>query len=535
MNETFEYLKSFAQFPFALRAYLRSGLTVDRAQDIVRRRLDEREDRFVAMAERSIYSHSPSPYLALLKLADCELGDLRQLVKQRGLEGALRSLREAGVYITFEEYKGRKPVVRHGKTIPVKPGDFDNPAARRDFALTTGGSTGVPTAVFQDLDHIAAGAPHHMLMLDAWGVLNSPVVQWMHTLPGGGLRFILQRAYFERYPERWFAPNPWRDSRYWLKYAGATLYMTFWMRVLGVNVSLPQVVTMDKAHLITQCVRHLLDVHGRCLLYTSVSRGLRVCLAAEKDGTSLAGTTIRVGGEPVTAAKAEAMRRSGARVLPAYGGIDTGSIGLGCADPDETDEVHLCKDAFAVITQPYSADGGGTAVPAFNLTSLLDTSSKVMLNYQSDDYGILRERSCGCPLDGLGFTTHLHGIRSYSKLVGEAVTLVGEEMQRIIEHHLPARFGGGPLDYQLMEEEDSTGLTKLALIIDPSVNITDERRVVEFVMNALTESSPAGDSARRVWQQTQTLQVRRMPPVLTARGKLLPLHLHKPGGSNRDI
>jgi len=58
---------------------------------------------------------------------------------------------------------------------------------------------------------------------------------------------------------------------------------------------------------------------------------------------------------------------------------------------------------------------------------------------------------------------------------------------------------------------------------------------VEFVMNALTESSPAGDSARRVWQQTQTLQVRRMPPVLTARGKLLPLHLHKPGGSNRDI
>lgn len=528
MNETLEYLKSFAQFPLALRRYLRPGLTVEGAREIVQRRMEERDDRFLALVERSIYGQPGSPYLALLRLAGCEPGDLRALVKQKGLEGALRVLREAGVYVTFEEFKGRKPIVRHGQAIPAKPSDFDNPFARRDFALTTGGSTGVPTAVFQDLDHIAAGAPHHMLMLDAWGVLSSPVVQWMHTLPGGGLRFILQRAYFERYPERWFAPNPWRDSKYWLKYAAATLYMTFWMRALGVKVSLPQVVTMDEARVIAHCVRDVLDREGRCLLYTSVSRGLRVCLAAEKEGIDLTGTTIRVGGEPVTLAKAQAMRRAGVRVLPAYGGIDTGSIGLGCAHPDETDEVHLCKDAFAVISHPYPIEGTGTSVPAFNLTSLLDTSSKVMLNYQSDDYGVMRERSCGCPLERLGFTTHLHGIRSYSKLVGEAVTLVGDEMVRILEHHLPARFGGGPLDYQLMEEEDANGFTKLALIIDPEVSIADERQVVEFVMNSLTESSPAGDSARRVWQQTQTLQVKRMPPVLTARGKLLPLHLHRP-------
>ena len=36
---------------------------------------------------------------------------------------------------------------------------------------------------------------------------------------------------------------------------------------------------------------------------------------------------------------------------------------------------------------------------------------------------------CGCPFESLGFTTHVHGIRSYSKLVGEGITLIGNDVQ----------------------------------------------------------------------------------------------------------
>ena len=44
--------------------------------------------------------------------------------------------------------------------------------------------------------------------------------------------------------------------------------------------------------------------------------------------------------------------------------------------------------------------------------------------------------------EGYGFTTHLREVRSYSKLTGEGVTLIGDEMIHLLEHVLPARFGG---------------------------------------------------------------------------------------------
>jgi hypothetical protein len=527
MNDTLEYLKSFAQFPLALRRFTRQPLTLDEAKGIVCRRMEQREEMFLRLVGRSIYGNARSPYLALLKLVQCEFEDLRILVKHKGLEGALGTLREAGVYVTFEEFKGRKPIVRHGQTIATNGRDFDNPFSRRDFTLQTGGSTGLANSVYQDLDYIAAGAPHQMLMLDAWEALDLPMAHWMDILPGGGLRFILQRAYFGQYAERWFSPIAWRGSRYWLKYGLATLYMTFAMRALGLRVPLPQAVRLDQAEVVARWLVNRLKSHRRCLLYTNVSRALRVCVAAAKEGFDLTGATIRVGGEPITAAKVRAMQRVGVRVLPAYGAIDTGGIGLGCAQAVETDEVHLVKDAFALITHPHLVEGAGVTVPAFNLTSLLDSNSKIMLNYQSDDYGMVRERACGCPLESYGYTTHLHAIRSYSKLVGEGVTLIGNEMLGILEQVLPARFGGSPLDYQLLEQEDENGLTRLYVVVSPRLEVADEREIVEVVLNALRQSSPMGDAARNVWQQADTLQVKRMEPVWTGRGKLLPLHLQR--------
>ena len=63
-------------------------------------------------------------------------------------------------------------------------------------------------------------------------------------------------------------------------------------------------------------------------------------------------------------------------------------------------------------------------------TSLLPATPKIMLNVQLDDYGLIEERHCGCPLESFGYTTHLRQIRSYSKLTGAGVTLIGTEMVR---------------------------------------------------------------------------------------------------------
>jgi hypothetical protein len=102
---------------------------------------------------------------------------------------------------------------------------------------------------------------------------------------------------------------------------------------------------------------------------------------------------------------------------------------------------------------------------------------------------------------------------------------VGSEMLRVLEEVLPARFGGSPLDYQLMEEEDDKGFTRMSLIISPRVTIADEAEVIRVVLDALAQSSTAANLAQALWRQAGTLSVLRQEPVWTARGKLNPLHL----------
>jgi hypothetical protein len=210
--------------------------------------------------------------------------------------------------------------------------------------------------------------------------------------------------------------------------------------------------------------------------------------------------------------------------------METGAIGIACAQPVHVDEEHLVKDAFALITHPYAVPGAGVTVPAFNLTCLLDSSPKVLLNYQMDDYGVLEERDCGCALASYGYTTHLHGIRSYAKLVGESVTLIGNEMLRILEQVLPARFGGSPLDYQLAEQEDERGFTRLNLVISSRVDVKDERQVIRVMLDALRESSPMAAAAGAVWKQAETIRIKRAEPAVTSRGKALPLHIERQSG-----
>ena len=98
-------------------------------------------------------------------------------------------------------------------------------------------------------------------------------------------------------------------------------------------------------------------------------------------------------------------------------------------------------------------------------------------------------------------------------------------MIRILEHDLPARFGGSPLDYQLIEQEDDGGLTRLFLVIDPAVTIAAEQEVVAEVMRALRKTSAAADAARAVWAQADSVRNNRMKPIQNGHGKISPLHV----------
>jgi hypothetical protein len=284
---------------------------------------------------------------------------------------------------------------------------------------------------------------------------------------------------------------------------------------------------VQQAEVIARCVAEMLQVHGRCAVNTYISRAVRVIRAAQEAGLDLRGAVFMGSAEPATPAKVRYLEQAGVPFISNYGMVEANRIASSCAQPEDVDDMHLFTDALALFAHPYHVPEFDLTVPAFNLTTLLPTASKVLLNVQMDDYGIVEERHCGCELEAYGYTTHLRQVRSYGKLVGEGVTLIGNELAHILEEVLPGRFGGTPLDYQMVEREDEQGLTRLFVLVHPRLKLEDDQQVVEAILNALSESSRMADAARTVWQQMQTIRVQRTEPMLTARGKLLPLHIER--------
>ncbi len=527
LNEIISYLTRFADFPFSARRYLQHKVTLPQAEATIRSRLVQREKNFLDSAKRNIFDHPRSPYRFLFQQAQCGWDDLQALVLQHGMEGALQALRDAGVYVKFEEYKGRTPMVRDGHVRAVHTSDFNAPFVTSFFSGTSGGSSGAPRTDSYDFGFLADSAPVSMARMAAYDLLGAPVVVWRGILPdSSSMSHLLQQLRYgadERV--RWYSHLGLRDAKGWKRYAFGTYYPLVWLRLLGSPIAFPRYVPMERADLIVEAILEDLRAEGRCVLVTQVSRALRVCLTARQLGVRLDGLTILGGGEPSTIGKVRPMQEVGARYFSNYASVDTGMLGYGCVTSDDPEDVHFRRDTFALITRPYTIPGVDVTVPAFHVTSLLPTAPRILLNVQLDDYGIIEERACGCPFGQYGYTTHLRAIRSYSKLVSEGVTLVGSEVLRLLEEVLPARFGGSALDYQLVEQENEQGFTRLELRIHPRLAIPDEGEVVAEVLEALQRSTPMADSARAVWQRAGTLQVKRAEPLWTARGKFLPLHL----------
>lgn len=166
----YDEAKMYLRFSTGLYRFLHHKMSLDQARALVQIRLEQRAETFLRIAERSIYGNPASPYRALLLHAGCELGDLRALIRNHGLEGGLQRLRLQGVYVAFDEFKGRAPIVRPGLVLAVTAHSFDNPFMVTHFVAESGGSTGKPTRVPHDLDQYAALSPSTMISRAAFGV-----------------------------------------------------------------------------------------------------------------------------------------------------------------------------------------------------------------------------------------------------------------------------------------------------------------------------------------------------------------------------
>src|SRR5271165_304013 len=134
----------------------------------------------------------------------------------------------------------------------------------------------------------------------------------------------------------------------------------------------------------------------------------------------------------------------------------------------------------------------------------------------------LRSRSGGA-MERLGWDTHLHGIRSFEKLTAGGMTFDDTDVIRILEDVLPGRFGGGPTDYQLIEDTHEDGHPRLRLLVHPKVGPLDPTAVCNAFLRAVGGDDEIRRDMAAQWRDGDFLCLDRTAPHGTETGKILHL------------
>lgn len=506
--------------------FLRRRRTVEDSLAAVQAQLASRNERFLATMHRGVFANPRSPYLPLLARAGVSEQDLTALVQREGIEATLRQLYDAGVYVTLDEFKGRTPIARPGLELPVTAGSFDNPLVKGDLEGVTGGSRTRGTRITLDLDDFEGEIPMYRLWLEANNALTLPQAYWRPAMPSTStLKYTLIAARTGVPVTRWYTqtrPGPRQPGGLTGALVhGSTLLLTW---LAGSPIPYPRYVPTDDPEPIVRWLAEQTRRGVRLYLDVIVSSAVILCQAAADLGLDISGHLFRTISEPLTPAKAMAIRNAGCDVFSAYGMVDAGRLGCSCATPNALDDMHLFTHRNAFLEVPTVVPGWPQPVGAIHLTSLRPTAPKLLLNVETGDYGILSVRQCGCSLGQAGLTTHLHTIRNYEKLTSAGMHFMGADLLDLLEVALPQRYGGAPTDYQFVEAEEDAQ-TVLKLVIHPRLPIDDAAEVKAFVLRELERRTAGGRLMTDVWRHSNTLRVERAQPYLTGSAKIQPLHV----------
>jgi hypothetical protein len=512
--------RMFGRFVRGLRGFLSQPIPLEHCSELLRRAHERRRDSFLSLMHRGVYENPTSPYRELLRWAGVEYGDLVRMIREGGVEETLGRLFEAGVYITIDEFKGRLPIRRGTRQLEVSASDFDNPLPAGHFLGATGGSRGSGQRLIVDLDLVGQDAAAHGLFLQAFGITELPLSVWRPVAPGAsGTKKVLMHAKLRLPMGRWFSQN---HPGFFVHpksalFTGALTHASRWW---GGSIPAPRFLPLKEAGLIASWLSQqpVPGVH----FDTNVSSAVRICQAATEAGLSLETTFLRLGGEPLTKNKLEVCERAGAKVVCHYSMSEVGPIAMACADPLACDDVHVRSDKMSVIQRP--APPPLASLSSFYLTTLAPCCPKIMLNVASGDYGTMERRRCSCDFGKVGFDLHLWSIRSYEKLTTGGMQFLGSDLIQLLDEVLPASFGGGPTDYQLVEAEQEDGRTIVQLLVSPGVGSIDEERCFEIVCRFLRSRAPENRMMVDRLREEAALRLVRREPYATRASKVLTLH-----------
>jgi len=514
------------RFLAALPGFLRTPFTLEEARATVRQRFERRAERLVERVADACGAPG-SPYARLLRHAGWTLEDVRACVRREGVEQALGVLLRAGVYLSGDELKGRRPVTRGSLAFTVEPAALLNPRSVVHGISESSGSRGARTPVPIDLAFIRDHAINTHLALEAYGGRD-----WAHAhygAPGGtAVTNPLELAKGGRPPARWFTPidlgTPGLSPRYRL----GSLALRLGSRLAGVPLPGPSSAPLDDPTPIARWLAAELRAGRTPHVWTFASSAVLVCQAAASAGLDIHGARFTCGGEPTTAARRAAIEATGAVALPRMGTTETDILSYACGRPRAPDDMHFFEDRHALI-QPGDLGIPGLPPKTMLLSSLLPTAPVLLLNVSMGDQAEVVRRACGCGLEQHGWTLHIQEVRSFEKLTAGGVTLLDTDVIRVLEQVLPARFGGRPTDYQLLERLDGDlARPEIRLLVSPEVGALDPDLVADVFLSAVGGGSGGERLMELQWRGGRVVKVVRAAPHRTASGKLLHVFIERP-------
>lgn len=503
--------------------HVRNPVSAVQAQHLLRDRLAQRQETFAAIMRRAVYGHPDSPYARLLRWTGCEQGDLEKLVREEGMEVCLRTLFANGVYLTVDEFKGKKIVRRGSFSMAIKPGELRNPLASFHVLAYSGGSRSEKTPVLIDLEFVRGCAVNTAIFLAARGGENWRKAIW--EVCGAGARFrLLKFAAFGAPPVRYFTPlNPLQAGLHPI-FSWSERAMRWAGLVAGVPLPRPQHAPVEDPAPILEWLQEVFSEGAEAHLLTMASSAVRLSQAALAAGMDLNGLHFTLGAEPITRRRLEVIHCAGAEALPRYGSMECGPVGYGCLRPSAPDDVHVLQDMHHLSHAGALGPGIGVPTDALFVTSLHPRSPFVLINVSMGDRGRLFEAECGCPLQNGGWRTHLCNIGSFEKLTAGGMTFLDSDVIGVLEELLPDRFGGSATDYQLVEEESDDGRPALKLLIHPRVGALDVAAVREALLESLGSKTIIHKAMELYWREKKMLEVVREAPRLTPSAKILHMH-----------
>jgi len=429
-----------------IKRFLTEKISLEECQELIKKGMDNREDNFLFSVKNLIYEQKRSPYLELLKVSHINYEDIKKMVSREGIEGTLRILKEEGVYITFEEFKGQKELKRKGHTFRFQQKNFSNLFQRGTGEVYSGASRGPGTMIHWNSGYLMQKVIHEAMMFDVHKCFNAPSALWYPTFPAQTGLYTMRLKKLGIPPEIWFFQVK--------RVKPETLYekVLFYFSSMFERVAFEGVpfrhVSLKDAYIIAEWAAQKIKDYSACSISTFVSAAVRICIAAKERGLNIKNTKFFISGEPLTERKRKEIEELGCKIVNTYYFSEGGFVGCSCDNPNhKVDEMHFFKDSFSIIQHFREIEKTGQKVNAFLFTSLYPDCPIVMLNMENGDYGVIEEKQCGCLFDSYGFNDHMYNVRSYEKITAEGQTYFINDMANVIEEVFPAEFGGSSIDY----------------------------------------------------------------------------------------